>query len=81
MIIIFTAKSTKKFQKIKENVGMNWWKKYGGKVGMGCVQKQALFVSNIHKPHLHKGLHVVYNSSLSQSECIRNAKLKHCFLP
>ena len=24
--------------KIKENVGMDWWKKYGDKVGMECVQ-------------------------------------------
>ena len=29
-------------------------KKYGGKVGMGCVQEQPPYVPcNIHKPHLH----------------------------
>ena len=32
---------------------MNWWKKYGDKVGRDGVCSRTT-MSNIHKPHLHK---------------------------
>ena len=44
---------------IKENVVMNWWKKYGDKVGMGCFQEGPY----VQQPHAltYISLHVVYN--------------------
>ena len=47
-VIIVNKALLKSFEKVQENVGMNWWKKYGDKVGIKCIQEQ---LSNIHKPH------------------------------
>ena len=39
------------FRNFLEDVGINWWKKYGDKVGMGRVQEWPF--SNIRKPYPH----------------------------
>ena len=39
-------------RKIKENVGMNWRKKYRDMVGIGVCSGTTI-MSNIHKTHLH----------------------------
>ena len=51
-------------------------KKYGDKVGMGCVQER--YVQNAQATPTYISLHVVYlyASSLNQSECICNAVTK-----
>ena len=59
-------------------------KKYGDKVGMGVCSRTTTICPMQHAQATpaYISLHVVYNlywTSLNQSECIRNAKLKHSY--
>ena len=39
---------------------MNWWKKYGDKVGMWCFQEQPQYVQHPQATPAHISLHVVF---------------------
>ena len=39
--------------KFKWNIGMNWWKKYGNKVGIARLTTCMSHATSGHKPHLH----------------------------
>ena len=66
----------KQFNNMKEIIGMDWWKKYGDKVRMGCVEEQPYVQHPQDTSECISLLKVdnLYWTSLIQSKCICNAK-------